>query len=311
MAEDFIRKAREFIKKLRGQGVEEMALDDLIKKLKDPNPRVRWNAATNIAEIVETQYEQQSGVEGDNKAARVMRRMYGRQTLLDFRRLDEIAEKCPGYHWETAFPLLMESLQDEMHEVRHETAMAMKNIVLMHPEHDWSSFVPNLIACLKDYNELCEQSEIAKLLGEIGDTRAVQPLVEIYEINGSLDYSNVPTALQKIIEKNPDKDWSFLTPLFTRALKNEYAKESVVALIYIEKKNPGSVKLEDVQRSLKEFVEESKDKESARKKAAEIYTRIAGAVSQGREKIDMPGELLPDKPKPPRRTFRRRVLRGS
>ena len=133
--------------------------------------------------------------------------------------------------------------------------------------------VDALIKQLKDPDPVV-RSGAAEALGKIGDGSAVLALIEALKKGDEEARANAASTLRKI-----------------------------------ERKNPGSVKLDDVQRSLKEFVGQSKDKRSATNEAGMHYHRISETVGKGREKIDMPGELLPDKPKPPRRTFRRRVLR--
>ena len=141
-----------------------------------------------------------------------------------------------------------------------------------------------------------------KKLGESKDERAVPALMEVLkEINwdmqtiaaealGSIGKPAVPVLIDALKDDNEDVRWS-----------------AAHGLVKAENGTPGSVKLEDVQGSLKEFIDGSKDKENARREAAVYYIRIADAVRQGKEKISMPGELLPDKPKPPKGTFRRRV----
>ena len=191
----------------------------------------------------------------------------------------------------SAVPALIEALKDSdlNAHVQENAATSLEKI--------GKPAVPYLINALKDGNKHV-RCYSAEALGNIGDARAIPALIEALKDEESDVRLDVAAALEKVGDASA-------VPALVEALKDDYwevRQNATEALASIEKRNPGSVKLEDVQKALKEFVDES----NAKREAAEYYTMIAEAVRQGREKIDMPGELLPDKQNPPKRTFRRR-----
>ena len=131
--------------------------------------------------------------------------------------------------------------------------------------------VPALCKALNDKHEDVRASA-AIALGEIGDRIAISDLAEILN----------------------DKDTGV-----------RYS--AAVAIGKIELKNPASVSYAMIQRKLEEFIEKSKNREAAKLAAAKSYMNMIEVISKGGEKLDMPGELLPDKPKGPKKMFRKRL----
>ena len=136
-------------------------------------------------------------------------------------------------------------------------------------------------------------------LGEIKDERAVPALINVLKDKIANVSWNATWALGNIGQP--------AISALIRALKHENLNmrtNAANALERIEKKNPGLVRLEDVQESLLDFIELSQNTLSAQNEAGHYYFQISEAVRQGRGKINMPGELSPGKPKPPKRMFR-------
>ena len=167
-----------------------------------------------------------------------------------------------------------------------------------------SRAVPALVGLLND-TSWRKRRFVPWALGQSKDPRVVMPLIKA--LKNSIEDEDVPqgSVITALIDLG-----GLSVPSLMQLLKdkNFHLRESSTKMLKeIEEKNPGSVKLEDIRESLKEYVARD-DNTSARREAAEHYTKIAETVRQGREKIGMPGELLPDKPKPPSgKTFRMRV----
>ena len=97
-------------------------------------------------------------------------------------------------------------------------------------------------------------------------------------------------------------------PMFMKLLSWEsmipVRSEVIEALVKIEGKTPGSVKLDEVRNALQDSLGFFANKESAEKGAIEEYIRLTKGLANVKIKIDMPE--LPAKIKPPKRTFRQR-----
>jgi len=129
-----------------------------------------------------------------------------------------------------------------------------------------------LLGALRDQNAKVREN-VCFALGEMGDVRALPMFMKLLS-------------------------WESMIPV---------RSEVIEALVKIEGKNPGSVKLDEVRNALQDSLGFFANKESAEKEAIEEYIRLTEGLANVKIKIDMPGELLPDKPKKPKGTFRRRA----
>ncbi|MBN1169920.1 HEAT repeat domain-containing protein [Candidatus Micrarchaeota archaeon] len=177
-----------------------------------------------------------------------------------------------------------------------------------------------------DFAELPE--EIAKALQKTGDERAIPLLLKYIRWEPALliapdgTSATLPIAREEALvalgsvgnKETIPEIMEFLDPDIMEFLdwgdgSGGIQKSAADALAMIEYKNPGSVDLEAVKEKLHAFVEKRSDSELVRQVAAARYLEICEVISELRKRIDMSGEVLPDKPKPPGgKTFRRRTL---
>ena len=252
-------------------------VDDLIEKLADPDPNFHGDAIKALIKI------------GEPAVAELIEGLY----LCWVENLTDNIIKVLKAIGEPAIPALMNALNDKDKEVRWNTAYALGII-------KDASAVPALVKALDDEDGTVRRNAL-EALENMG---AVAGIIEALKNKNESVRSDAAEALGKIGD-------SSAVPALIEALKDEkgvVGMHVTLALMKIEKKHPRSVKLEDVRTSLREFVEASNEKESAKREALKEYDRILEAIAHGKEKIDMPGEILEAKPKPPKgRLFRRRV----
>ena len=201
-----------------------------------------------------------------------------------------------------AVPALIKALDDSNQEIVCLAAEALGYV-------KDKSAVPALLRVWNPSNlntddECYPDGYIITALGRIGDRKAVLPLLGALKLKDILiqNFVLITTALGRIGDASVVQDL-----IYQLNDENQNVRETAFeTLAGSNWKGSVSINLKEVEKALKEFVAATEDKQSAKKKAAECYAKIAQLVSKGRKKINMPGELLPDKPKPPKGTFRRR-----
>ena len=227
-----------------------------------------------------------------------------------------------------AVPALVEALKDNDRDVRIRAAKALGEI-------GDASATDALIDCLKHDKDRGVRTNAVISLGHIGDRSAVPALTGILDHNNLTLRSNAAYALVQIagisavpavIHLLDDKDTDTrgrvakaiadvgksAIPALVDFLKQCNGKgllNAMETLVNIETKEPGSVNLSDVREALKEFVRRMKDRKSAESKATEYYMELLKRVSQGKEGIEMPGEMIQASSRPPKgRIFRGRTV---
>ena len=159
------------------------------------------------------------------------------------------------------------------------------------------SAVPLLIETLNDKDEGVA-SGAAYALGKIGDTSAVVPLTKALEHEHSGVREAAAWALGEIGHISAK-------PFLIQRLQDpdEFVLQSTVSAL------AKFCELEEIREVLQSSTETSDPKEV--KERTMLYMRLVDDLKKEKDKINMPGELLPDKPKPPKGTFRqRRALRN-
>ncbi len=144
--------------------------------------------------------------------------------------LGEIVLKHPEYDWSSALPLLTKGLGDMEWWVREKSSNAIWNLADKHPEYDWSAAIPPLIKALGDRApEVC--GTVAEVLAAIGK-QAFPAMVKALG-DGDMDVRMMALeAFQAAIEKYPEYNWMSLVPVLSARLGDlpGVAKDATEAL---------------------------------------------------------------------------------
>ena len=179
--------------------------------------------------------------------------------------------------------------------------------------------------------ELADAQEIIKVLGKTGNKRAVPTILEFLakidktheEMRGTMEWKDLEVGGISVIEMM--KTDELVTVL--DALAEIADPETMPVLLgYVEYPDvkvhnaaihalyeieccSATLDYEDIKGRIVNFVKKSGNTEQAKRTASESLNLVCSIVSETKGKIGMPGEVLPDKPKPPGgRTFRRREI---
>ena len=181
---------------------------------------------------------------------------------------------------------LIKGLKNDSEHVREEAARALGKI------RDHRAFKGLMNAMDDEDQDVADAAVIA--LGELGDKRALPKIIK------NIHYIGVP-AINAVGNIGDPGSVKILIPLLG-SLDPDRRAEAEDALVKIEQRRPGSIDLGKVRRISQAFVDSvpPEFREKAKKNAAERYARLAEAVRKQKGRIDMPGEMLPDKPKQPK-----------
>lgn len=319
------------------------AIAVLIKGLKNPDRNIRWSAARVLGDIgdkkvvpalIETLKDEEPGVVKD--AAEALGK------IADASAVPALIEAWDGGHYSVeiniswalreigkpAVPQLIAALDHKYQKVRDNASLTLqkmkgdavpalinalsrgglrlrRNVVEVLKEIQDPSSVPSFIGLLSDKDSIVVLRAVQGL-DNIGDKRAIWPLISILDHKNASVRASVCDALGKF--KDPSA-----VPGLTRNLSDRSEEvvmySAAIALLEIEIEHSGSVDPKAVREELVKFVENVPHEVSGktRKKVAEVYYGITETIGRGKQKIDMPGEILPGKPTPPKKMFRRRV----
>jgi len=150
--------------------------------------------------------------------------------------------------------------------------------------------IPQLLEMKKDNREDIRRAA-NWALEDIGEP-TIKPLIGTLRWNNDV-YGAVPLLIRM---GNP------CIPYLLEAMKSDnYDTRKHVINILV---GIGVVDLEKIKKNLKKCVKNPED-HKAKREAAEQYLDLIRTLRRNKERIDIPGELLPARiPKPPKKTFR-------
>ena len=156
-------------------------------------------------------------------------------------------------------------------------------------------------------DELCDLAELgfvrdvsSRIIGIFEARREIDALKKLSKGNDVEVRIAALVSLVKLGEAHVDDIISYLDDF------NPYVRLTAAqGIIDAEKAKPGSVDLAKVKERLEQMVRKWGKKEGGN--AVTTYLAISRTIARHKKRIDMPGEVLQAKPKPPKGMFRRRV----
>ena len=192
-------------------------------------------------------------------------------------------------------PVLVKALKSKSTGIRKNAAFSLGDFGLVKGDN---RAITALIGAALGDNAWEVRREATRSLAGVNNFRAIAALVRaLGDDNNSVAF----WASQSLITTGKSAVRALMG-----ALKNDNPMVQFRAAHSLGK--IGDVDLEEVRSALRKFIERKMDKKSAMKDAAECYHELCITLGGKREKINMPGEVIQAKLRPPKgRVFRRRV----